>query len=215
MQKFFCLVSMFFMILSTVLALTVASSQPIERNIVYIHVPSAICSLLCFAILFFCSIQYLWKEEQQWDFKAAASAEVGMVFATVLNITGMIFAKAQWNVWWTPSPRLISSAVLWFLYIAYLILRAGLAEQYRKEKLFAVFGIIAFVDVPLVLISARFVRDIHQPKITFQSPWQYVTFFLAVLGTIISALILIYIRTEILKTRTRIETALAKEETNF
>jgi heme exporter protein C len=94
-------------------------------------------------------------------------------------------------VWWTPSPRLISSAVLWLLYAAYLILRAGLPAEHRKETISAVFGIIAFIDVPLVIISARFIRDIHRPTFSFDTPAQMLALASATLGSVLLMTLLI------------------------
>jgi len=185
------------------MALTAGLVQPIERNIIYLHVPAAICSLVCFTVLFICSIQYLRTKRQGWDNMAAACGEVGLIFATVLNLTGSIFARAQWGLWWTASPRLISSAVLWFLYVAYLLLRTALPAERRRAAICAVFGIIAFTDVPLVLISARFVRDIHRPSFSFQSAAQTSAFILAVCGTLVLAVLLIWLRTDILKIKGR------------
>ena len=193
------------MLISGLMALTVSAVEPVERNIVYIHVPAAICSLVCFCVLFVCSIQYLRTKQQIWDHIAAACGEVGLVFATALNATGSIFAHAEWGLWWTPSPRLISSAVLWFLYVAYLILRASFTAERRKETICAVFGIIAFIDVPLVFISARFIRDIHRPSFSFESAGQMSAFGLAVCGTGLLASLLIWIRADSLKIKNKID----------
>ena len=204
MRKYLLGLSLCLILISGWMALTVGAVEPAQRNIVYIHAPAAICSLVCFCVLFICSIQYLRTKNQKWDYAAAASAEVGLVFATVLNATGSIFACAEWGVWWTPSPRLISSMVLWFLYVAYLILRASFTLEGRKETICAVFGIIAFIDVPLVFISARLVRDIHRPSLSFESGGQTLAFGLTVCGTLLLAAILIWIRTNILKIKTKI-----------
>ena len=146
---------------------------PVERNILYVHIPNSVCALLCFVVLLAASIGYLATGRQAWDLVAVAAGEVGFVFATVLNATGMIFSRAEWNVWWTPSPRLVTSAILWFLYAVYLILRVSLpGSRQRRARICAVFGIIAFLDVPLVYISARFIPDIHRPSFSFDSAWQ-------------------------------------------
>lgn len=184
------------------LVFSTAAVEPVEYNIVYVHVPAAISSLVCFAALFFCSIRYLRTKSEIWDCTAAACGEVGLVFATVLNVTGSIFAYAAWGVWWTPSLRLLSSAMLWFLYVAYLILRASLSAEQRKGRICAVFGIISFVDVPLVYISARYVTDIHRPSFNFESGWQIAAFGLAVGGAILLAAVLVWIRTDILRIQT-------------
>jgi len=188
------------------MALTLGQIEPVKRNILYAHVPSSVCALLCFVVLFIVSICYLRTGKEVWDLVAAASAEVGAVFATILNVTGMIFARAEWNTWWTPSPRLITAAVLWFLYVVYLILRTSIPQsQRRRAKICAVFGIIAFLDVPLVIISARFIPDIHRPNFSFNSPWQTAALMLSMLATIILAAALIWLKADILKNKTRLE----------
>jgi len=199
------------LLLSTWMALTLGQIAPVKRNILYAHVPSSVCALLCFVVLLIASICYLRTGKEVWDCVGAASAEVGAVFATILNVTGMIFSRAEWNTWWTPSPRLITAAILWFLYVVYLIIRTSISQsQRRKARVCAVFGIIAFLDVPMVIISARFMPDIHRPDFSFNSPWQSAALMLSMLATVILAAALIWLKTDILKNKTRLE-----EETIF
>jgi heme exporter protein C len=179
---------------------------PVQRNIIYVHVPSSICALLCFVVLLVASIGYLITDKPKWDHLAEASAEVGAVFATVLNLTGMIFSRAEWGPWWTPSLRLITSAILWFLYVVYLILRNSISNSQRlRARVCAVFGIIAFIDVPMVYISARFLPDIHRPNLSFDSPWQRVAFISGIFATMLLAATLIWIKTDILKNKAKLE----------
>jgi len=176
------------------------------RNIIYAHVPSAICSLACFAVLLVTGIGYLATAKQIWDRVAQASAQVGLVFATILNVTGSIFSRAEWGPWWDASPRLVSSAILWFLYVVYLILRSSLpGSKQRKARICAVFAIIAFLDVPMVYYTARFMPDIHQPSFTFDSGWQRGAFFMGMASTMLLAAILIWIKTDIIKLQDRLE----------
>ena len=184
-----------------------ANPDSVVRNILYAHVPSAICALLCFAVLLVASIGYLWTSKPKWDRLAAASGEVGAIFATILNATGMIFSRAEWGPWWTPSARLITSAILWFLYIVYLILRTASlpGSQHRRAQICAVFGIIAFLDAPMVYISARLIPDIHRPNFSFGSSWQRVTFVLGMVATLLLGAVLIWLRAEILKNKARLE----------
>jgi heme exporter protein C len=156
-------------------------------------------------VLFISSLQYLRTRQTGYDCSAAASAEAGLVFAVVMNLTGSIFARAEWGVWWTPSPRLISSAAMLFLLIGYLLLRAALAGNSRKEQICAVFGIITFIDVPLVIISARLIRDIHQRGLSFETGWQYAAFVCGILGMAVLALALIWLRADMLIIKNKIE----------
>jgi len=213
MRRVLLLLAFVLLQLSTWMALTIgqiagpaANPDSVVRNILYAHVPSSICALLCFVVLLVCSIGYLCTKKPIWDLVAAASAEVGAVFATVLNLTGMVFSRAEWGTYWTPSPRLITSAILWFLYIAYLILRASFPpSQHRRAQICAVFGIIAFLDVPMVFISARFIPDIHRPSFSFDSLCQSVALMLSMAAMALLAALLIWLKTDILKNKTMLE----------
>ena len=178
---------------------TIAGIEPAQRNILYLHIPPAICSLICFTILFICSILYLRMKLPILDLISAASAELGLVMAFLMNATGMLFARLEWGLWWTPSPRLIASAILFFLLVAYVILNAALPPGNRSKRICAVFGIIAYIDVPFVAVSARFIRDIHRPSFSFESPSQTAALTLAFLGTLLMTLALISLRTQKLK----------------
>jgi heme exporter protein C len=183
-----------------------ANPESPVRNIIYAHVPSSICSLFCFGVLLIAAVAYLSTSKECWDRIAASAAEVGTIFATILNATGSIFSRAEWGIWWTPSPRLITSAVLWFLYVVYLILRSSLpGSKQRRARVCAVFAIIAFLDVPMVYISARYMPDIHQPTFSFGNAWQKAAFFMAVVSTILLAAMLIWIRTDVLKIKSTLE----------
>ena len=213
MRRILILLAMTLLLVSTWIALTKGRVEPgesesnitHEKNIVYIHVPSAICSSICFAVLLVSGIGYLWTKSLVWDYVGAASAEVALVLATVLNVTGSIFARSFWQTWWTPSPRLVSSAILWFLCVAYMILRASIPSAQRRARLCAVFGIIAFIDVPMLYISARMIGDMHISNVSFESGWQSAAFGMAILGTLVLAASLIWLKVDILKVRGQLE----------
>jgi heme exporter protein C len=170
---------------------------PVQRNILYVHVPSAVCALLCFVVLLAASTAYLATGRRTWDLVAAAAGEVGFVLATVLNATGMIFSRVEWSIWWTPSPRLVTSAILWLLFAVYLILRVSFpGPTQRRARICAVFGIIAFLDVPLVFVSARFIPDIHRPSFSFESAWQTAALLLGTAGVAALAAALIWRRAD-------------------
>ncbi len=131
------------------------------QRIFYFHVPSAWVSFLAFFVVFVCSIYYLWKKDRKYDIVASSAAEIGVVFATLVLITGPIWARPVWNTWWEWSPRLTLFLVLWFIYLAYLMLRNFVEGEERSARFAAVFGIVGFVDVPIVYLSIRLWRDIH------------------------------------------------------
>jgi heme exporter protein C len=206
MRRLLLALAFVLLVASTWIGLTQGQIVPLQRNILYAHVPNSVCALLCFVVLLVASIGTLVTGRQGWDLVAVASAEAGFVFATILNATGMLFSRAEWNVWWTPSPRLVTSAILWFLYAVYLILWASVpGPPYRRARICAVFGIIAFLDVPLVFASARFIPDIHRPNFSFDSPWQTAALMLGMAGTALLAAALIWLRTSLLQGATECE----------
>jgi heme exporter protein C len=151
-----------------ILALYMAFLQaPRERTmgdlqrIFYFHVPAAIAGLTAFAVNCFASIAFLVRKERKWDGLAVAAAECGVVFLAIVLVTGPIWAKPVWMVWWTWSPRLTSSLILCLLYVAYLLIRNYVPDPERRAMMSAVFGIVAFVDAPIVWFSIRWWRDIH------------------------------------------------------
>jgi heme exporter protein C len=131
------------------------------QRIFYFHVPAAITGLTALAVNFFASLMFLIRKDRRWDNLALSAAEIGVMFLTIVLVTGPIWAKPVWFIWWTWSPRLTSSLVLWMLYVAYLLVRNYTADPDRRALMSAVFGIIAFVDAPIVWFSIRWWRDIH------------------------------------------------------
>lgn len=131
------------------------------QRIFYFHVPSAVMGILAFAVNFGASVMFLIKKDRRWDNLALSAGEIGVVFMSIVLITGPIWAKPVWFVWWTWSPRLTSSLILWMLYVAYLLIRTYVPDPGRRAMVSAVFGIIAFVDAPIVWFSIRWWRDIH------------------------------------------------------
>ncbi len=131
------------------------------QRIFYYHVSAAWIGFFAFFVTFVGSVIYLWKSSRFWDIIAHASVEVGVIFTTVVVTTGPIWAKYAWNVWWTWDSRLTTTAILWVIYVAYLMLRGSLADRERAARLAAVFGIIGFIDVPIVFMAIRWWRTIH------------------------------------------------------
>jgi len=136
------------------------------QRIFYLHVASAWAAFMAFFIVFIASIGYLVRRKESWDWLGVAAAEVGLIFCSVMLITGPIWAKPVWGIWWTWDARLTSAFVLWLMYVAYLLLRTLMDDPARRAIVSAVFGIFAFLDVPLVYFSIRIWRTQHpQPVI--------------------------------------------------
>jgi|WetSurMetagenome_2_1015567.scaffolds.fasta_scaffold156836_2 heme exporter protein C len=131
------------------------------QRIFYFHVAAAIAGMTAFAINFICSIAYIARRNRRWDSLALSAAELGVVYLMIVLITGPIWAKPAWFVWWTWSPRLTLSLVLCLLYISYLLIRNYIEDPEKRALVSAAFGIIAFADTPLVWFSIRWWRDHH------------------------------------------------------
>jgi heme exporter protein C len=148
---------------------------PRERNmgdvqrIFYFHLGSAWVGFFAFFVTMIGGVLYLWKGESRWDVLGNASAEVGTVFMTMAIISGSLWARPVWNTWWTWDPRLTISAIQWLLYLAYFMLRAGIEEPGRQARFAAVYGIIAFLTVPLSFLSIRIWRTIHPVVVAGES----------------------------------------------
>lgn len=145
------------------------TASGIVQRIFYFHIPLAWIAFLAFFIVFGCSIMYLQKRDQKWDVIASSSAEVGLVFTTLFLITGSIWAKPEWGVWWTWDSRLTSSLILWLIYIAYFIIRSYISEEGQRARFSSVIGIIGFIDVPIVVITIFLWRTTH-PRIEAMDP---------------------------------------------
>lgn len=135
------------------------------QRIFYVHVASAWIAALAFGVVFVGSIVYLVTRNMRWDAIAGASAEVGLLFTSVVLVTGMLWGKAIWGVFWTWEPRLTSVLVLWLLYLAYVAIRMYVPEPTQRARFSAVLGIVAFLDVPIVYLSVKWWRTLHPEQV--------------------------------------------------
>jgi len=131
------------------------------QRIFYFHVSSAWTGYLALLTAFVASILLLTQGHQRWDRLAHSSAEIGLVFITGGIVTGSMWAKATWGVWWTWEPRLTTSAVLWIIYASYLTLRRVIEEPHRKSRVAAVYGVLGFLAVPINFMAIRWWRTVH------------------------------------------------------
>ncbi len=131
------------------------------QRIFYFHVPSAWTAFLAFGVVALAGTLYLKTRKMVWDVIARSSAEIGVLFTTVALISGSIWAKPVWGAFWTWDPRLTTTALLWLIYISYLLLRSAISEPERRAVFGAIVGIVGFIDVPIVFMSIRWWRTIH------------------------------------------------------
>lgn len=144
---------------------------PVERvmgivqKIFYFHVASAWVGFFAFFITFAASILYLITKKYAFDDIAAASAEIGLAFCTIVILTGPLWAKPAWGKFWTWDPRLTSTLLLWFIYVGYIMLRQFMDESDRRAKFSAAVGIIGFIDVPVVFLSIQWWNNTIHPNV--------------------------------------------------
>src|SRR5579872_356072 len=135
--------------------------QGIVQRIFYFHVPCAWVAFAAFGVVAISGVFFLWLGHQIWDDLGYAAAEIGMVFCTLVLITGSLWAKPIWGVWWTWDSRLTTTFILWLLYGGYLMLRSIADDTPEVARFSAVIGIVAALDVPVVVLSVRLWRTIH------------------------------------------------------
>jgi len=132
-----------------VLSAPIDGVQGVIQKILYVHVPCAFASYAGFAVTGVCSALYLWKHDERFDRVALASAEVGVLFCTLVIVTGPIWAKGTWGHWWSWDPRLTVTLLQWFVYLSYLLLRSFTEGSARTARFAAVYGIVGVLAVPL------------------------------------------------------------------
>ena len=151
------LVSLYMALLWAPTEITLGDSQ----RIFYIHIPLAWLGMLSVIILAIFSIAYLITRNIKWDNLAYSTAELGFILITLVLITGMIWSKAEWTVWWTWDPKLTTTVILWFIYLAYIMLRKYGPSDLRGASYGAVLGIIGAIDVPMIYMAANWWSSAH------------------------------------------------------
>ncbi|NBI29540.1 cytochrome c biogenesis protein [Chengkuizengella marina] len=152
--------------------------SPIEKvmgnvqKIFYFHVGSAWVAFLAFGVVFVYSILFLMKRKRSYDMIAGISAEIGVLFTAIVLTTGPIWGRSAWNTWWTWEPRLTTTFILFFLYLAYIFIRRMDGAWEKKARLAAVFGIISFIDVPIVFMAIRWWNSKLHPIVFGDAPNQ-------------------------------------------
>jgi len=138
----------------------------VVQRIFYVHVPSAWVGFFAFGIVALCSVGYLWLKDDRLDAVAVSAAEIGVVFTTIVLITGPLWAKLAWGAWWVWDPRITLTLLLWFIYIGYFMVRGATENPERGKRFAAVVGIVGAIDIPLIHMSVYWFRSQHpQPVI--------------------------------------------------
>ena len=136
------------------------------QKIMYVHVPAAWTTFLAFFVVLIFSLRYLWKRREKDDLLAASAAEVGATFNGLTLVLGMIWGRPAWGVWWTWDARLTSTLVLFLIFVGYLSLRAFVDDAERRAEWSAVVGALGAINVPIVYMSVRWWRTLHQIQST-------------------------------------------------
>lgn len=131
------------------------------QKILYLHAPAAWVAFMAFGLVALAGGLYLWLREDRLDRIAEASAEVGVVFTTVVLVTGPIWAKPIWGAWWTWDARLTLTLFLWFIYVAYMVLRGALEDRSMRARYSAVLGILGALLIPFIHLSVYLFRTLH------------------------------------------------------
>jgi heme exporter protein C len=172
-DKFLRFLVFILMLLSLYLAFFYAPIEKemgIVQKIFYFHVPGAWVASLAFLVVFVVSILFLRTGDFKYDVIARASAEIGVVFCTLTLLTGPIWGKFAWGAWWDwGEPKLVTFLVLWLMYLGYLLLHRSVHEDLKRAKYAAVYGIAAFLDVPIVFLSVLWYRTVHPPLVIVES----------------------------------------------
>ena len=147
----------------------IEARQGAAQKILYIHATSAIVGLyVAFGLMAVSSLLYLWLKDAKLDRVAESSAEVGLVYTTAVLVTGPLWGKTIWGAWWTWDARLTSTLFLWFIIVAYLLLRGAVEERGRRARYSAVLGILVSLLVPFIHLSVYLFRTLHPMPIVLK-----------------------------------------------
>ena len=187
----------------------VERTMGIVQKIFYFHLGSATAAFLSFTLVLVFSLAFLATRAAGWEMLGLAAAETGVLFCTLVLLTGPLWARPVWGKWWVWDPRLTTTLILWFLYVGYLALRQAI-PGYKGAVVSAVYGTLAFVDVPIVYFSIRWWRGIHPIVIRKGSvglaAGMVPPLLISITGFILLSLALIHERTAIENVSREIET---------
>jgi heme exporter protein C len=143
----------------------IANPVLFSQKIFYFHVPVAITSFVVFFFTAFYGVRFLQTRDRRFDTKARIATEVTLVFTLLTMLTGDLWTRIEWGVWWTWEPRLTTYLIMLLLVIGYFVLRASVEDEEKRAVYAAVFGIIAFLDAPLSFAITRIVPSGSHPVV--------------------------------------------------
>ena len=141
------------------------TNQGAIQRALYVHVPIAWVSMVAIVAVAFFSVFYLVTGRERWDRLGAATAETGVVFGALMLITGVVWARPVWGVWWTGEAKLTTALILFFVYVAYLMFRAYFPPGTQRRRLAAVIALIGAIDAPIIYWAANLWAEAHPPLI--------------------------------------------------
>jgi heme exporter protein C len=144
-------------------------TQGVAQRIFYIHVPAAWVAFMAFVIVAVCGVLFLWKKDDRWDAAASAAAEGGILFTSIVLLTGPLWGRVAWGTWWTWDPKLTLTLLLWFIYVGYFLVRSSAANPERGKRFSAVIGIVGALDIPLIYFSVVWFRSMHPSAVVMTS----------------------------------------------
>ncbi|MYD93640.1 MAG: cytochrome C assembly protein [Chloroflexi bacterium] len=156
--------------LALFMAFVFAPAERVQAEIyrlLFVHVPSAWLAFAAFGVVAVGSVMFLVRGKSRWDRLAHASAEIGVLFTTLCLVTGSIWGRSVWGVWWQWDPRLTTTLIMWFIYVSYLALRSYIDDPNARQRMSSVVGIVGVVSVPIVWFSVEWWRSLHPtPSVT-------------------------------------------------
>ena len=144
------------------------ATQGLAQKIYYLHLPAALNAYIAFVVVAITSVVYLWLRDPRADRVAESSAEVGLLFTTVVLTTGPIWGKPVWGTWWTWDARLTLTLFLWLIYAGYLVLRGAVTEPEMRARYSAVLGILGALLIPFIHMSVYLFRTLHPMPIVLK-----------------------------------------------
>ena len=142
--------------------------QGAAQKIFYLHLPAALEAFLAFGLVAIAGLLYLWLKDERLDRFAESSAEVGVVFTTIVLVTGPLWGKPVWGTWWTWDARLTSTLFLWFIYVGYLVLRGAIESPPLRARYSAILGALGALLIPFIHLSVYLFRTLHPRPIVLK-----------------------------------------------